>query len=89
MDTLTLSFVTDSEDGRNFWDVKSTGNYECDWKLGSALAAEYLSLVRKQQVTAFMTTSIVNDFPKEKTGIEAAFLSHLTMGASGLAIEGV
>lgn len=90
-DITDLPFIADSGKGknkqRNFWNVKPNGNYGDECLIGKSYALEYLQYAI---ITGPAPISwIIQEMPKELTGIEVGFLTTLhefaTIGAASQA----
>lgn len=77
-----LSFVLDRpRKGRCFWNVKPSGRYDADCRLGERLALEYLAYEEADVGGPGLLPSIVCDMPRELTGVEIAFLQLVALQA--------
>jgi hypothetical protein len=66
---------------RNFWYVKPTGDYGKDCATGEKFALEYLKYEETAQPGGLLQV-IVQDMPRDQTGIEVAFLATVARAAS-------
>ena len=82
-----LSFVGDRVNSRPhqfprcFWTVKATGNYGEDCQIGHKLALEYLAMEEADVGGPGHLQMIVQDMPRELTGIEIGFLTMVSFAA--------
>jgi hypothetical protein len=77
-----LSFVDSRRPGRRFcWNVTPTGNYGEDCCIGRRLALEYLAFEESDDQGPGYLQKIVEDMPRELTGVEVGFLTMVSYAA--------
>jgi hypothetical protein len=58
---------------RHFWRVKPTGDYGADCEIGTRLGLEYLAYQNSHEASCLQ--HIVEDMPRDLTGVEIGFLT--------------
>ncbi len=93
-DVLSLSFVSDRKkplkgrQPRNFWNVTPTGDYGKDCETGSQLALEWIAYEEANIGGPGILSKIVEDMPRELSGVEIGFLGMAGIAARAGAGEG-
>jgi hypothetical protein len=73
-DGTTLPRPTDDQSPCCFWNVTPTGDYGKDCEIGGRLALEYLALEEADIHWPGHLPKIVEDMPRQLTGVEVGFL---------------
>lgn len=79
-DGKTLPLAKAGLGRRGWWNVKPTGDYVADCKIGERLALEYLE--HERRFGGPDLPLIVRDMPRELTGIEIGFLTTVSIAAA-------
>ena len=66
---------------RHFWNVEPSGRYAEDCETGERFALAYLDYLTNNPDCPGVLPMIVADMPREITGIEVAFLQHISFAA--------
>jgi hypothetical protein len=89
-DMMTLPFIADigpkKDKKRGFWNVKPSGDYIKDCNTGAEYAFLYLAHCQRYQSTHILTW-IVNEMPRDFTGVEVGFLSFIADAAQMNSID--
>lgn len=83
MDSIEgLSFIKDTPEGRKFWAVESTGDYDRDFMFGKNLGRQTLRVMQRNHA-GYLLPRIVKDMPSgdKMTGMEAGFLRYISEAA--------
>jgi hypothetical protein len=83
----TLGQLRESPSGRSagrcFWNVRPSGDYVADCKIGETLALEYLAYEEAHYTeVGTILAWIVGDMPQKQTGVEVGFLIMVAYAAS-------
>ena len=66
---------------RCWWSVAPSGDYRADCATGTKMALEYLAYINGEASTGGCLGLIVQEMPRELSGIEVAFLTMLDIAA--------
>jgi len=86
-DGKTLPKATRNQLPRCFWNVRATGNYDQDVKIGERLALEYLAFEEADKGGSGHLQMIVADMPRPLTDVETGFLITVSLAAGAGAAE--